>query len=136
MAMPYGASADTFDDAGGYLPSLAAATPFSSEGAMASDSLSLARWWRGLCAGQVVSPASLDEMTDFDERPEYGLGIIDRRGECGGDSGAVGHTGALFGFTTAALCFRQQGTVVVVLANAHEYDVDSVAGRLVQAAST
>ena len=46
---------------------------------MASDSLSLARWWRGLCAGQVVSAASLDEMTDFDERPEYGLGIMDRR---------------------------------------------------------
>ena len=64
---------------GGYLPSLAPATLFTSEGAMASDSLSLARWFRALCAGQVVSAASLDEMTDFDERPEYGLGIWDRR---------------------------------------------------------
>ena len=50
---------------GGYLPSIANATMFTSEGAMASDALSLARWFRALCAGQVVSPASLDEMTDF-----------------------------------------------------------------------
>jgi D-alanyl-D-alanine carboxypeptidase len=135
MAMPYGASADTFDDAGRYLPSLAAVTAFSSEGAMASDSLSLARWWRSLCAGQIVSLASLDDMTDFDKRPEYGLGIIDRRDEYGWDSGALGHTGLAFGFTSAALCFQQQGIVVVVLANAHDFDVDTVAGRLVAAAS-
>ena len=105
MAMPDGASADTFDDIGGYLPTLAGATAANAEGAMASDSPSLARWFRSLCAGQVVSAASLDEMTDFDERPDYGLGIIDRRGEYGRDSGALGHTGAIFGFTTVALCF-------------------------------
>jgi len=135
MAMPLGASADTFDENGGYLPSIANATMSTSEGAMASDSLSLARWFRGLCAGQVVSPGSLTEMTDFGKRPEYGLGIIDRRGEYGRDSGSLGHTGAIFGFTTVALCFPNQGIVVVVLANA-EHDVDTVAGRLVQAAST
>jgi D-alanyl-D-alanine carboxypeptidase len=132
IAMPYGDSADTLDAAGGYLPSLAAVTAFNAEGAMASDSLSLARWWTSLCAGQVVSPASLDEMTDFDKRPEYGLGIIDRRDEYGWDSGALGHTGLEFGFTSAALCFQQDGIVVVVLANAHEYDVDTVAGALEQ----
>ena len=136
MAMPFGASADTFDEDGGYLPSIANATMFTSEGAMASDSPSLARWFRALCAGQVVSPASLDEMTDFDKRPEYGLGIIDRRGEYGWDSGALGHTGlAREGYTTAALCFQNPGIVVVVLANA-EHDVDTIAGDLWQAAST
>jgi CubicO group peptidase (beta-lactamase class C family) len=75
-------------------------------------------------------------MTDFGERPEYGLGIIDRRGEYGQDSGALGHTGAFFGFTTVALCFPDQGIVVVVLANAEEHDVDTTAGKLVNAAST
>jgi D-alanyl-D-alanine carboxypeptidase len=135
MAMPYGASADTFDDVGRHLPTLAGATAANAEGAMASDSRSLARWFRRLCAGQVVSAASLDEMTDFGKRPEYGLGIIDRRGEYGQDSGALGHTGAFFGFTTVALCFPNQGIVVVVLANA-EHDVDGLAGGLVQAAST
>ncbi len=136
MAMPYGESSDAFGDAGGYLPSLAAVTAFNAEGAMASDSISLARWWRSLCAGQIVSPASLNEMTDFDTRPEYSLGIIDRRDEYGWASGALGHTGLAFGFTSAALCFQQQGMVVVVLANAHDYDVDTVAGQLMHAAST
>jgi hypothetical protein len=97
---------------------------------MASDSLSLARWFRALCAGEVVSAASLGEMTDFDERPEYGLGIIDRRGEYGWESGALGHTGLLHGFSSAALCFQDPGIVVVVLANA-EHDVDTTAGNLV-----
>lgn len=133
MAIPFAAPADTLDSAGGYLPTLAAATAMNSEGAMASDSSSLARWWRGLCAGEVVSAAALDEMTDFGKRPQYGLGIIDKRSEYG--SGALGHTGSLLGFTTAALCFPKQGIVVVVLANT-EHDVNTTAGNLVQAAST
>jgi D-alanyl-D-alanine carboxypeptidase len=137
MAMPLGAPADTFDKNGGYLPSIANVTLFTSEGAMASDSLSLARWFRALCAGQVVSPASLDEMTDFEKRPEYGLGIWDRRSEYGWDSGALGHTGLhREGYRTAALCFQNPGIVVVVLANVEEHDVDTTAGKLVQAAST
>jgi hypothetical protein len=82
-----------------------------------------------------VSPASLNEMTDFDKRPGYGLGLIDRRDEYGWDSGALGHTGvAREGYRAAALCFQQQGIVVTVLANA-EHDVDTSAGNLVQAAS-
>ncbi len=92
MAMPSGAPAKTFEENGGYLPSHANATMFTSEGAMASDAPTLARWFRALCAGQIVSPASLDEMTDFDERPEYGLGVWDRWPEYGGASGALGHT--------------------------------------------
>jgi D-alanyl-D-alanine carboxypeptidase len=134
IAMPFGAPADTFDDVGRYLPSLAGVTAVEFDGGMASDSLSLARWWRGLCSGEVVSPAALDEMTDFVQRPGYGLGIMDRSSEYGSDSGALGHTGNFNGFTTAALCFRKQGIVVAVLANA-EHDVDTVAGNLVQAAS-
>ena len=137
MAMPLGASADTFDQGGGYLPSIANVTMFTSEGAMASDSPSLARWFRALCAGdRSCRPASLDEMTDFDKRPEYGLGIMDRQEEYGWDSGALGHTGlAREGYRTAALCFQNPGMVVVVLANA-EHDVDTIAGNLWQAAST
>jgi D-alanyl-D-alanine carboxypeptidase len=137
MAMPGGASADTFDDGGGYLPSVGNATMFTSEGAMASDAPTLARWFRALCAGQVVSPASVDEMTDFEARPEYGLGVWDRRSEYGSTSGALGHTGlAREGYRTAALCFQDPGIVVVVLANDEEHDVDTLAGDLVQAAST
>jgi D-alanyl-D-alanine carboxypeptidase len=138
MAMPLGAPAKTFEKGGGYLPSLANATMFTSEGAMASDAPTLARWFRALCAGQIVSPASLDEMTDFEERPEYGLGIWDRRPEYGSSSGALGHTGlAREGYRTAALCFQDPGAVVVVLANSEDQvDVDTVAGDLVYAAGT
>jgi D-alanyl-D-alanine carboxypeptidase len=136
MAMPLGASAGTFERNGGYLPSLANATMFTSEGAMASDAPSLARWFRALCAGEIVSPATLNEMTDFDKRPEYGLGIWDRRYEYSSDSVALGHTGlAREGYRTAALCFEDPGIVVVVLANADEHDVDSTAGSLGRAAS-
>jgi hypothetical protein len=77
-------------------------------------------------------------MTDFEERPEYGLGIWDRRPEYGWDSGALGHTGlAREGYRSAALCFQDPGIVVVVLANEEEkVDVDMLAGDLVNAAST
>ena len=137
MAMPSGAAADTFDEVGGSLPSLARVTAENAEANMASDAPSLARWWRALCAGEVVSAASLDEMTDFGERPEYGLGIWDRRSEYGYGSGALGHVGlADEGYRTAALCFQDPGIVVVVLANAEEHDVDTTAGLLVRAAST
>jgi len=135
MAMPFGAPADTFDDLGGYLPTLAGVTAMEFEGGMSSDSMSLARWWRRLCSGEIVSPASLDEMTDFVERPGYALGIMDRSSEYGAGSGAFGHTGNFNGFTTLALCFQDPVIVVVVLANA-EHDVDTLAGMLVQAAST
>jgi D-alanyl-D-alanine carboxypeptidase len=133
MALPNAAPADTLESVGGYLPTLAAATATNAEGAMASDAPSLARWWRALCAGEVVSAATLDEMTDFTERPQYGLGIIDKRSDYG--AGALGHTGSLLGFTTTALCFPEQGIVVVVLANG-EHDVDATAGNLVRAASS
>ncbi len=133
MAMPFGAPADTLDTVGGYLPSLAGVTAVEFEGGMAADSASLARWWTALCSGQVVSPTSLDEMTDFQQLPGYGLGIIDRSSEYGDDSGALGHTGNFNGYTTVALCFPNDSIVVTVLANA-EHDVDTVAGNLVQAA--
>jgi D-alanyl-D-alanine carboxypeptidase len=123
---------EAFKKGGGYLPSLAMVTVFSTAGGMASDSMSIARWFRSLCGGRVVSPASLEAMTDFDELPGYGLGIIDRSGEYWPGSGALGHKGSN---TTVALCFQDPGSVVVVLANA-EHDVDTVAGDLVRAAGT
>ena len=137
MAMPSGAAADTFDEVGGSLPSLARVTAEKTEANMASDAPSLARWWKALCAGEVVSAASLNEMTDFRTRPEFGLGIWDRRSEYGYGSGALGLVGvADEGYGSAALCFQDPGIVVVVLANAEEHDVDTTAGDLVQTAST
>jgi Beta-lactamase. len=124
-------TADTFDKGGGYFPSLANVTMSTSEGAMASDAVSLARWFRGLCAGQIVSPASVDEMTDLRQRPEYGLGMWDRRYEYGASSGAIGHTGFVReGYRTAAIGFENPAMVVVVPVNAEDHDVDATARNL------
>ena len=131
MAMPRGASTDVFDQGGGYLPSIANATMFTTEGAMASDAGSLARWFRDLCAGRIVPSAVVDEMTDLRKRPEYGLGIWDRRYQYGSASGAIGHTGLVReGYRAAAFCIQQPVTVVVVLANDREHDVETTAGEL------
>jgi CubicO group peptidase (beta-lactamase class C family) len=135
MAMPLGAPASTLEANGGVLPSIARVTAERAEANMASDAPSLARWFRSFCAGQVVSPASLDEMTDFDKRSEFGLGIWDRRYEYGWGSGALGLTGVVEnGYRTAAMCFQDPGLVVVVLANTDKHDVETTAGRLVRAA--
>ena len=135
MAMPLAASAATFGGGRGYLPSIANATMFTAEGAMASDSMTLARWFRALCAGEITSSASLDAMADFGERPGYGIGLLDRNRDYWPGSGAVGHPGQVReGYRSVALCFQDPASVVVVLANG-DHDVDTVAGLLVQAAN-
>ncbi len=53
MAMPRGESRDALELGGGYLPSISD-TIDGAAGAMASDSISLARWWRAFCAGEIV----------------------------------------------------------------------------------
>lgn len=127
-----GLSAETFDEAGGYLPSLSVVTMFANDGNMASDSMSVAEWFRELCAAELVTQASLDAVTDFVARPGYGLGVIDRSAEYWPGSGAFGHKG---GNHTVALCFQDPVSVVVVLGNV-EHDVDTLAGELVRAART
>lgn len=130
MAMPLGAPADTFEQNGGYLPSLAAATMATSEGAIASDAPSLARWFRALCAGQIVSPVSLYDMTDFVQRPEYGLGLFN---PAQGYGVAVGHAGHMVGYVSWAGCLPEDGAVVVVLSNREFGNVMGMARPLVDA---
>jgi CubicO group peptidase (beta-lactamase class C family) len=80
---------------------------------MASDSASLARWWSRLCGGEIVSEASLTEMTTFQDW--YGLGLDGRV-----DSNvtpAVGHGGIHVGYASWAVCLVEDGSVVVVLTN-------------------
>jgi CubicO group peptidase (beta-lactamase class C family) len=91
------------------------------------------------CVAGSIPAGGTSTLTNwhFVKRPEYGLGIWDRRSEYGHESGALGHTGlAREGYRTAALCFQDPGIVVVVLANADEHDVDTTAGALWRAAST
>jgi len=121
MAMPAGSSHAVLEGRGGYLPSLANSTAYAGSGAIASDSPSLARWWRALCAGELVSRASLTEMSTFKEAEHlgsYGLGLSD---PASGYARSFGHTGQLPGYMSWAACLPDDEAVIVVLTN-HEVD--------------
>jgi CubicO group peptidase (beta-lactamase class C family) len=95
---------------------------------MASDSVSLGRWWRALCAGEIVSQASLIEMTTMHDG--YGLGLAEI-----GPPGTVGHGGGDLGNNAMVGCLPESGLVFAVLANRSNDVVDTrvVAGSLVRA---
>lgn len=119
MAMPKGQSTTVLETGGGYLPSLAAASAFPEAGGIASDSPSLARWWQAFCAGDIVSQATLTEMSAFDPDVPifdggYGFGLFN---PAYGHANAVGHQGELFGYMSWAACLPEEGAVIVVLSN-------------------
>jgi len=130
MAVPSGESAAVLEKRGGYLPSLAAASSYGGAAAMASDSPSLASWWRAFCAGEIVSQASLTEMSTFHDG--YGLGLYNVADPY---AQAVGHTGADVGYVAWAGCLPEDGSVVVVLTNQVFDDIGGMALPLVLAAS-
>ena len=127
MAMPFGKSTAVLEKGGGFLPSLAGSTSDGPAAAMASDSPSLARWWRAFCAGEIVSQASLTEMATLEDG--YGLGLYDVADPFGR---SVGHSGEHIGYRAWAGCLTGDGTVVVVLSN-EEVDTSPLASALVNA---
>lgn len=129
MAMPYGKSTDVLEEGAGYLPSLAHVTSDGPGAAMASDSPSLARWWRAFCAGEIVSEASLTEMSTFHD--EYGLGLFVVADPYEQDS--VGHTGSHDGYVAWGGCLLEDGSVVVVLTNHVFEDIGGMPRPLVEA---
>jgi D-alanyl-D-alanine carboxypeptidase len=131
MAMPLGEPHDAFEEGGGYLPSLADASSAGPAGGIASDSISLARWWRAFCAGEIVSAASLTEMSTFVGGSDgYGLGLFNVADPWGV---GVGHTGGNFGYSSWAGCLPNEGAVIVVLANRWVDDLGGIAVPLVEA---
>lgn len=132
MAMPRGESRVALEQGGGYLPSISDASSAGPAGAIASDSISLARWWRAFCAGEVVSESSLAEMSTFYEGEyDYGLGLFN---PVGGSTQAVGHLGANFGYKSSAGCLTEDQVVFVVLTNRVALDSQDLAAPLVLAA--
>lgn len=136
MAMPRGESRDALEQGGGYLPSISD-TIDGAAGGMASDSLSLALWWRAFCAGEIVSEASLTEMTTFydnSESPElpvdYGLGLMNPADEY---AQGVGHMVANFGYNSWSACLTDDPLIVIVLTNG-DADIFELGRPLVVAA--
>ena len=136
MAMPRGESRDALEQGRGYLPSVSD-TIDGAAGAMASDSISLARWWRAFCAGEIVSEASLTEMSTFYDNAEselpvdYGLGLFNPTERA--SVKAVGHLGANFGYKSSAGCLTEDHVIFVVLTN-QDLDSFDLATPLVRAA--
>lgn len=130
MAMPLGESRDALEQGGGYLPSMSDASSGGAAGGMASDSISLARWWRAFCAGEIVSRASLTEMSTL-YNDEYGLGLFN---PAAGYAQGVGHLGANFGYSSWSGCLTEDQLVVVVLRNYEAEDLSDLGRRLVMAA--
>lgn len=128
MAMPGGRSVAALRKGGGYLPFLASVSSHGGAAAMASDAPSLARWWRALCAGEIVSQASVTEMTTMHHG--YGLGLYEPD-----PPGTVGHGGASSGYVSQAGCMPDPGIVVVVLSN-RMIDTSLVAGSLLDTLTT
>jgi D-alanyl-D-alanine carboxypeptidase len=141
MAMPNGEPHAALERGDGYLPSIASATAGGPAAAIASDSPSLARWWRSLCAGEIVSQASLTQMSTLQQAPAadgspmsggYGLGLYNVTYPY---AHAIGHTGADIGFMSFAACLPESGSVLVVLLN-HHVDIDVFARPLVDAVNS
>jgi D-alanyl-D-alanine carboxypeptidase len=118
---------------GGFLPSLAAISGAGGAGAMASDSLTLARWWARFCGGEIVSQDSLTEMKAnlASEEDRYGLGVMD---EDGGSRPGMGHEGQQVGFASFARCLYEDGIVITVLTNDEELVTGDVVNALADAA--
>jgi CubicO group peptidase (beta-lactamase class C family) len=131
MAMPDGESRAALAKGGGYLPSLSDASSAGAAGAIASDSPSLAHWWRAFCAGELVSEASLTEMSTFVGGSDgYGLGLFNPTDTY---AASVGHVGANFGYVSWAGCLLDEGVVVVVLSNREFEDIGGMARPLFDA---
>jgi D-alanyl-D-alanine carboxypeptidase len=128
MAMPGGQSTAALKKGSGYLPSLAAASFSGAAAGMASDAPSLARWWRAFCAAEIVSQASLNEMTTL-SADGYGLGLYDVAESY---EQAVGHAGEGTDYVSWAGCVPGEHAVVVVLSN-RMVDISEVALPLVDA---
>jgi D-alanyl-D-alanine carboxypeptidase len=117
FAIDGGRTIDWFESMGGFLPSYAL-TSDGPAAAMASDSVSLARWWRALCAGEIVSQASLTEMLPSGDW--YGLGLGEFM------LGTVGHFGSDEGGVSLAGCEPEHGVVFTVLGNGRDISIGLV----------
>jgi len=129
MAMPYGESTEAAERGGGYLPSLAHASGGAGAWGIASDSPSLAHWWRALCSGEIVTQESLTQMTP--EHDEYGFGVI----RFPVSSPALGHPGVEVGYISWSACLPEDGTVIVVLTNGDVNDLFRLGEPLMAAAA-
>ena len=88
----------------------------------------LSTFLAALFAGTLISESALDEMTDFGS-DDYGLGLF--RGRLAPDQPAVGHNGAIFGYTSTMAIDPTTGDTIVVLTNNDRLVADDIATEVI-----
>lgn len=92
-------------------------------GAYAATSKDLSQWLRDLFTGEILQPATMDELlTPSAFTDNYGLGVIMISDAC--SAGLVGHNGNIF-YTTATYYDEEKDIVVTVQSNDGETNVDT-----------
>jgi D-alanyl-D-alanine carboxypeptidase len=103
-------------------PFMAALTAADAAGAIASTARDLSVWAAALYGGQVLSPASLAQMTTMLPEGLYGLGT-----DVAVFAGhrAYGHRGGLRGFEASMWYFPAEGVAIVLLSNQGNWLTDT-----------
>jgi CubicO group peptidase (beta-lactamase class C family) len=112
------------------LPFVAAVTAADAAGAIASSARDLSIWANALYGGDVLSRASLRQMTTIQQPGTYGLGT-DEAWFSGNH--AFGHRGGLRGFESSMWYFPASRISVVLLSNQGNWVTDVPLGKLVKA---
>lgn len=103
-------------------------------GALSSNVYDLARWDDALLSGNVVSPASFQQMTAPDGFTQngfsYGFGLAL---STFGNRKLIWHNGQIGGFTAENAVFLDDGFTVIVLTNDQEYDTDQFILKIMNA---
>ncbi len=100
-----------------YLPSRSLASAFGTAGGAAGDAETTARWGYALYGSRLLSPASVQQMTDVGDGDGYGLGTMDLSSGrfAHATLDAVGHLGVLPGYRTVLAVFPSTAVSVAVL---------------------
>jgi CubicO group peptidase (beta-lactamase class C family) len=109
---------------------MAAVTAADAAGAIASTARDLSVWAAALYGGEVLSPASLAEMTTMLAPGLYGLGT-----DVAAFAGhrAYGHRGGLRGFEASMWYFPGEEVSIVLLSNQGNWLTDVPMAKLVRA---
>jgi D-alanyl-D-alanine carboxypeptidase len=112
------------------IPFMAAASVADAAGAIASTAADLATWAGVLYGGQVLSRASLEEMTTILPEGTYGLGT-----DVAAFAGhrAYGHRGGLRGFESSMWYFPRSGVSIALISNQGNWNTDAPMQRIVKA---
>ncbi len=120
-----------WSDETGYRPTISAATVAWAAGGLVSSAPNVARWCAALYGGDILSDASLLEMTGTDYSnggtKGYGLGTYMR---ISNGRPTVGHTGSLRGFNAAMWYFPESDLTVVVTTNLGRFNTNGLIDAL------